>query len=206
MVEMIEHMCYTRHRDTTGAFPKRVGVVPKTVQRWDREDRRKRASHGTNQRFCTDEDLAVVLGLAPPVNQKRGVVSGRVFQCCPACGLGVDAWIEASGSGLNVERQQELALVDRISAGAGGVLILAHQDRLARFGFPLELASLCQAPVRPPGAEPAVAEPRTSTQARGAHPAAQFFKPVVRLAERAQHGEGDVGPWQRQRSKPTRSA
>src|SRR5262249_16734575 len=33
----------------------------------------------TNQRSSTEEDLAMVLGLIPPVNQKWCVVSGRVF-------------------------------------------------------------------------------------------------------------------------------
>jgi len=48
---------------------------------------------------------------------------------------------EAIGGGLNVERKQVYALVDWISAGEVGVLILAYQDRLARFGFPLDLTS-----------------------------------------------------------------
>ena len=63
-------------------------------------------------------------------------------QFCTARGLVVDEWIEEIGSGLNVERKQLLALVDRISAGGVGVLVLAHQDRLARFGFPLD-QSIC---------------------------------------------------------------
>ena len=59
-----------------------------------------------------------------------------------AHGLVVDEWVEAIGSGLNFQRKPLLALVDRISAGAGGVLVLAHQDRLARFGFPF-IEHLC---------------------------------------------------------------
>jgi predicted site-specific integrase-resolvase len=89
----------------------------------------------------------VVLGLATRVNKKRCVVSGRVCSSALRKRLVVDAWVEAIGSGLNVERKPLLALVDRISAGAVGVLILAHQERLARFGFPLDPASLCQTPV-----------------------------------------------------------
>ena len=56
--------------DTRGAFPKRGGVVPKTVQRWVREGRRKRASHGHASLAPPGTDtLAVMLGLAPPVNK-----------------------------------------------------------------------------------------------------------------------------------------
>jgi hypothetical protein len=58
-------------------------------------------------------------------------------QFCTARGLVVDVWIEAIGSGLDFERKQVLAMVDRIIAGAVGMLVLAHQDRLVRFGFPL---------------------------------------------------------------------
>jgi hypothetical protein len=112
----------------------------------------------------------------------------------------------ASGGGLDVERKPLLALVERISAGSVGMLILAHQDRLARFGFPLDLASLSQAPVRTPGTEPAVAESGTRTHARCAYHAEQLFKPIVRLAERPHNIEGGVGPWQRPGSPPTRSA
>jgi predicted site-specific integrase-resolvase len=94
-----------------------------------------------------------VLGLAQPVNKQRCVVSGRVShspsackprrsleQFCLARGLVVDVWVEASGGGLNVERKPLLALVDRIIAGSVGMLVLTHQDRLARFGFQLDLA------------------------------------------------------------------
>ena len=96
----------------------------------------------TNQRYYTDEDLAVVLGLVPPVNKKRYVVYCRVSrpaqqpdlvkqrqhleQFCTARGLVVDAWVEAIGSGLNFGRKQVLALVDRIIAGEIGMLVLAH--------------------------------------------------------------------------------
>ena len=46
VVEVLEHMCYTTHINTIGTFAKRVGVVPKTVQRWGREGRRAGVSHG----------------------------------------------------------------------------------------------------------------------------------------------------------------
>jgi DNA-binding transcriptional MerR regulator len=45
-----------------GEFAKLVGVVPKTLQRWDREGRLKAQRTVTNQRYYTDEDLTVVLG------------------------------------------------------------------------------------------------------------------------------------------------
>ncbi len=47
------------------------------------------------------------------------------------------------GSGLNFERKQLLRLVDALSAGDIERIVLAHQDRLARFGYKL-LVHLCQ--------------------------------------------------------------
>ena len=47
------------------------------------------------------------------------------------------------GGGLNFERKQLLRLVDRIVSGEVERVVLAHQDRLVRFGYKL-LAHLCQ--------------------------------------------------------------
>jgi predicted site-specific integrase-resolvase len=144
---------------TIGEFAKLVGVVPKTLQRWDREGRLKAHRTVTNQRYYTDEDLAIVLGLEKHVKKKRCVVYCRVSspaqktdlvnqrqhleQFCTARGLVVDEWLEEIGGGLNFQRKQFLALVDRIIAGDVGMLVLAHKDRLARFGFSL-IEHLCE--------------------------------------------------------------
>jgi putative resolvase len=143
---------------TIGEFAKVVGVVPKTLQRWDREGRLKAHRTVTNQRYYTDEDVALVLGLDKPATKKRCVVYCRVSspaqkpdlvnqrqnleQFCIARGLAVDVWIEEIGSGLNFQRKKFLTLVDGIIAGDIGTLVLAHKDRLARFGFPL-IEHLC---------------------------------------------------------------
>jgi predicted site-specific integrase-resolvase len=144
---------------TIGEFAKRVGVVPKTLQRWDREGRLKAHRTVTNQRYYTDEDLTIVLGLEKDAKKKRSIVYCRVSspaqktdlvnqrhnleQFCTARGLVVDEWLEEIGGGLNFQRKQFLALVDRIIAGEVGMLVLAHKDRLARFGFSL-IEHLCE--------------------------------------------------------------
>ncbi len=144
---------------TIGEFAKLIGVVPKTLQRWDREGRLKAHRTVTNQRYYTDEDLSMVLGLPTPAKKKRCVVYCRVAspaqkrdlvnqrqnleQFCTARGLTVDEWIEEIGGGLNFERKRLLALVDGIVAAEIGTLVIAHQDRLARFGFPL-IEHLCE--------------------------------------------------------------
>jgi putative resolvase len=55
----------------------------------------------------------------------------------------VDEWIMEVGGGLNFERKQFLKLVDAIIAGDIERGVLAHQDRLARFGYKL-LVHLCR--------------------------------------------------------------
>ncbi|WP_126602565.1 IS607 family transposase [Dictyobacter aurantiacus] len=144
---------------TLGEFAKLVGVVPKTLQRWDREGRLKAHRTVTNQRYFTDEDLTLVLGLEKSPQKKRCLVYCRVSspaqkpdlmnqrhhleQFCAARGLVVDEWLEEIGGGLNFERKKFLAVVDRIIAGDVGMLVIAHRDRLARFGFPL-IEHLCE--------------------------------------------------------------
>jgi putative resolvase len=59
--------------------------------------------------------------------------------------LVVDEWIMEIGGDLNFERTRFLRLVDAIVAGEVARLLIAHQDRLARFGFAL-LKHLCQTP------------------------------------------------------------
>jgi predicted site-specific integrase-resolvase len=44
-------------------------------------------------------------------------------------------FIEEVGSGMNFRRKKFLALMDAVDAGEIGTLILAHADRLTRFGY-----------------------------------------------------------------------
>ena len=144
---------------TIGEFAKRVGVAVHTLQRWDREGRLKAHRTINNRRYYTDEDLALALGRETLVAKKRCVVYCRVSsssqkpdlanqrqtleQFCAARGQVVDEWIEEVGGGLNFHRKRFLALVDGIVSGAIGILVIAHKDRLARFGYPL-IAHLCE--------------------------------------------------------------
>ena len=52
-------------------------------------------------------------------------------------GTVVDEWITEIGGGLNFKRPKFLAIVDRICRGEIRQLIVAHKDRLVRFGFEL---------------------------------------------------------------------
>ena len=56
-------------------------------------------------------------------------------QFCTARGLANVEFVEEVGGGMNFRRKKFLALMDAIAAGDISMLILAHKDRLTRFGF-----------------------------------------------------------------------
>ena len=64
-------------------------------------------------------------------------------QSCHHQHIHVDEWITQIGGGMNFRRKHFLRLVDQILAGEVEQVVLAHQDRLARFAYSL-LVHLCQ--------------------------------------------------------------
>jgi putative resolvase len=144
---------------TVGEFAQRVGVAVKTLQKWDREGRLTAHRTLNNRRYYTDDDMALVLGSAVPHSQKRVIAYCRVSsaaqkpdllnqrrvleQFCNARGLIVDEWIEEIGGGLNFKRKQFLAVIDGVLADHIGTIIIAHKDRLTRFGIDL-IDHLCE--------------------------------------------------------------
>jgi predicted site-specific integrase-resolvase len=74
----------------------------------------------------------------PDLKNQRSVVE----DFCAARGLSGTEFIEEIGGGLNFKRKKFLMLVSAIVAGEVGVLVLAHKDRLVRFGYDL-LEFLC---------------------------------------------------------------
>jgi len=52
-----------------------------------------------------------------------------------ACGLANVEFFEEVGGGLNFSRKRLLALMDAMGRGEVATLVLAHRDRLTRFGF-----------------------------------------------------------------------
>ena len=103
----------------------------------------------TNRRYYTAADLEAILPQATPAGRKT-VAYCRVSSVaqkpdlenqqrllsayCTARGLAVDEWISEIGGGLNFKRKQFLRLVDAVIAGEVSTLVIAHKDRLARFG------------------------------------------------------------------------
>jgi len=100
----------------------------------------------------TEEQLRLVQGRGYDV-QRMTVVYMRVSsqaqrsdlknqrtaleQFCQARGFCVDEWIAEIGGGLNLRRPRLQRVLDDMVAGRIKRLIIAHKDRLARFGFDL---------------------------------------------------------------------
>lgn len=132
-------------------FAKRIGRSASTVRRWERggiiESKRLPSGH----RYFDESDVRSILGTGP--GKRLIVVYCRVSShgqkddlqsqvsamenYCLASGIAVDEWVHEIGGGMNFKRKKFLSLVDRISDGDIGRLIVAHKDRLVRFGFDL---------------------------------------------------------------------
>ena len=130
-------------------FAKRIGKSTNTLRRWDREGTLQAKRHPSGHRYYEESDIHAVLGYKEEKrkiivycrvssnNQKDDLKSQeeatRIF--CLGSGIAVDEWISEIGSGLNFKRKKFLDLMFRISRGEVSQLIVAHKDRLCRFGF-----------------------------------------------------------------------
>ena len=122
-----------------------------TVKAWSLKgklpDRRTPAGH----RYYTEADVDRYFGVERASEAGRTVVYCRVSNraqgddlrsqqqametFCLGAGLAVDEWLTEIGDGLDFQRPVFRALMDRIGKREPGLLLLAHEDRLCRFGF-----------------------------------------------------------------------
>lgn len=138
---------------STGKAAKLLGVSVKTLQRWEREGRLVPAARtDSNRRLYTETQLREFIGLRQAVKvptklvaycrvssaaQKPDLANQRkvLEEFVVAKGLAGVEFIEEIGGGLNFKRPRFLALMDEIGRLEIKMLILAHCDRLTRFGF-----------------------------------------------------------------------
>ena len=136
----------------TGKAATLLGVSVKTLQRWEREGRLiPVARTDSNRRLSPETQIREVIGLRktnhaptklvascrvsraaqqPDLANQRNVLEEFVA----AKGLAGVECIEEIGSGLNFKRKRLLARMDEIGRRDVTMLILAHRDRLTRFG------------------------------------------------------------------------
>lgn len=134
-----------------GDFAKRLGRSTSTIRRWEREGKLQSKRLASGHRYFDESDVRRVLGFEPDAkktvvycrvsgtSQKNDLKSQReaMETFCLHAGIPVDEWIEEIGGGMNFKRRKFLKLVDEIIRGEVNHVIIAHKDRLMRFGFDL---------------------------------------------------------------------
>ncbi len=132
-------------------FGQLIGRKTKTLQKWDREGKLKaHRSPTTNRRYYTHDQYLAYRGMVAPeqgltlvysrvsgVAQKpdlaHQVKSLEVY--CVQHAIKVDEWMQDIGSGLNYKRKQFNRLMELVELGQVRRIVIAHQDRLVRFGY-----------------------------------------------------------------------
>lgn len=131
-------------------FGQLIGRKTKTLQKWDREGILKAHRSPTNRRYYTHDQYLTYRGL---VAQEQGLtiayarVSGLAQKpdlanqlkaleaYCHQHTIKVDEWMQDIGSGLNYKRKQFNRLMEMVELGQVRRLVIAHRDRLVRFGY-----------------------------------------------------------------------
>ena len=126
-----------------------MNVTVKTVQNWDKNGKLPAQRTSTNRRYYTKAQLDEFLGVLPEArlnyaycrvssqSQRPDLRNQRkvLEQFVLNMGLPNVEFVEEIGGGLNFKRKKFLQLVDDVSKGRVANLVLAHKDRLCRFGF-----------------------------------------------------------------------
>ena len=130
-------------------FAKLIAKTTKTLQRWDREGILTAHRTPTNRRFYTHDQLSEIMGVkadkriavsycrVSSPGQKDDLLSQQkaVADFCVGAGIAVDEAIVEIGGGLNLKRKQFVRLMSLVEARAIHTLVIAHKDRLTRFGM-----------------------------------------------------------------------
>jgi len=131
-------------------FANLIGKSTQTLQRWDRLGTLKAYRSNTNRRYYTHDQYLEYIGQKATQDKKNIVyyrVSGSgqktdllnqkiaIEQFCTAKGIEISEWLNDIGSGLNYTRRNFLSLMEMVERGEVYQIIIAHKDRLVRFGF-----------------------------------------------------------------------
>ena len=131
-------------------FAALIGKTVNTLQRWDREGILPAHRSPTNRRYYTHDQyleyrglkakgagVTIVYARVSSQGQKPDLQNqlAALKDYCQRHDFTVDEWIEEVGSGLNYQRKQFNRIMEEIELGRVQRLIIAHKDRLVRFGF-----------------------------------------------------------------------
>jgi len=133
-------------------FANKLGVIPDTVRRWERSGKLSPDRTQGGHRRYTEKDIQQALGIREKDKEKRNVIYCRVsghdqeealskqVEAMELFALGrglITETITEIGDGMNMSRPKLLQLVQDIIWGDVQTVIVAHKDRLVRFGFEL---------------------------------------------------------------------
>lgn len=132
-----------------GEFGLLIGKTTKTLQRWDRIGILKAHRSITQRRYYTHDQYLQITGQkakkrqviaycrVSSSNQKKDLISQKnaVESFCLAAGKVIDVKLEDIGSGLNYKRKNFVHLMEMVERGEVTEIVVAHKDRLVRFGF-----------------------------------------------------------------------
>lgn len=130
-------------------FGAMIGRAVITLQKWDRLGTLKAYRTPTNRRYYTHEQYLEYIGqkaVAKKVvtycrvsssGQKVDLASQRqaVEQFCIGAGKEIAEHLDDIGSGLNYKRKNFIRLMEMVECGEVSEIVIAHKDRLVRFGF-----------------------------------------------------------------------
>ena len=130
-------------------FGKMIGRSVQTLQRWDRVGILHAQRTLTDRRFYTHDQYLQIIG--HKAKERKIVAYSRVSgsaqkpdlmrqqeaieQFCIAAGKPVAEWLQDIGSGLNYKRKNFVALLEMVERGEISEIVIAHKDRLVRFGY-----------------------------------------------------------------------
>lgn len=136
---------------TISEFAEKLGVSVSTLRAWDKEGKLIALRTPTNKRRYTEEMLYRALGIKNRQEPKKIVLYARVSSSgqkpdlenqlnylkdfAAGKGLSIDEILTDIGSALNYKRKNFLKLCNMVTRGEVKTVIIAHKDRLVRFGF-----------------------------------------------------------------------
>jgi putative resolvase len=132
-------------------FGNLIGRATKTLQKWDRDGKLiAHRSPATNRRFYTHDQYLEYMGLKAAEGGQT-IVYARVSTAaqkpdlanqvkaletyCQNHQIVISEWMQDIGSGLNYKRKHFNRLMELVELGQVRCIILAHRDRLVRFGY-----------------------------------------------------------------------
>lgn len=136
---------------TVGEMAKRLHKTTRTLQQWDRDGKLVAFRTPTGRRFYTHTQLLEYFGEKPDSTAKTTVAYCRVSsqaqkpdlknqrkaleEFCIAKGIAGVEFVEEVGGGMNFKRSKFRKIMSAVHAGEVGKIVVAHKDRLVRFGY-----------------------------------------------------------------------